>query len=299
MYTRLLKLYFTVMISIDIIGCSVLPTRLTECSSQRPCPSGHLCSEVTSTCIPVVDLGVADQNSSDRPPIDMSPPAGMILIAGGTYNMGSPLSDTGSASDERPEHDVTLPNFYIDITEVTQAAYRNCVNAGSCTQPDNYTTNANCNWGQAGREDHPANCIDWNQAKGYCEWRGSRLPTEEEWEYVARGKIKSTYPYGNEPISNQSCINTMHTCAVGQYQKTLFGKPDSVGLSDLLGNVVEWTSTLYCASYDLQGCTSNYESRGGGWGAAAATSQRAAYRGARSPASSRGAAQGVRCAKDF
>lgn len=299
MYTRLLKLYFTVMISIDIIGCSVLPTRLTECSSQRPCPSGHLCSEVTSTCIPAVDLGVVDQNISDRPPIDMSPPAGMILIAGGTYNMGSPASDPDSASDERPEHDVTLPNFYIDITEVTQAAYRKCVDDGRCTQPDDYTVSGNCNWGQSSREDHPANCIDWNQAKGYCEWRGARLPTEEEWEYVARGKIKSIYALGSGSITNQACIDTTHSCAVSQYPKTLFGQPNNSGLSDLLGNVIEWTSTLYCASYDLQGCTSKYEGRGSGWGNEPTAQRRAASRQGNTSAGFRGAAMGVRCAKDF
>jgi formylglycine-generating enzyme required for sulfatase activity len=78
---------------------------------------------------------------------------------------------------------------------VTVAAYRLCVRASACAPPIKHE---GCNWEQRGRDDHPINCVDWAQANAYCAWMGKRLPTEEEWEYAARGREGRRYPWGDE-----------------------------------------------------------------------------------------------------
>ena len=69
-------------------------------------------------------------------------------------------------------------------TDVTVAAYAKCVSAGACTEPA--ASHRACNW-KTDRGDHPINCVDWNQSIAFCKWLGGRLPTEQEWEYVASG----------------------------------------------------------------------------------------------------------------
>lgn len=278
-------------------GCSLFPTRQTMCSVDRPCTSGQFCNLETATCEPA--LGTADMTMDLADLSDPTPPPGMIRIPGGTFNMGSPISDTASSADERPEHDVTVASFYFDITEVTQGAYRLCVNAGECTNPDDFNVTAACNWGRSGRENHPANCIDWSQAKTYCEWRGARLPTEEEWEYAARGTRKSKYPYGDDTLAMQGCFGAGGTCAVGSYPKTLFGQIDSEGINDLLANVAEWTSTIYCSDYTNQNCNGRYVTRGSNYLNANATTARAAARNQFISPTMRASTHGVRCAKSF
>jgi formylglycine-generating enzyme required for sulfatase activity len=107
--------------------------------------------------------------------------------------MGDPDGD----SFERPVHVATVRSFYLDARETTAAEYRNCVAARRCTAP--YADlSAKCNWRQDERQDHPINCIRWEQAHDYCEFVGKRLPTEEEWEYAARGSDARRYPWGSE-----------------------------------------------------------------------------------------------------
>jgi len=63
---------------------------------------------------------------------------------------------------------------------------------------DNYGDHAGCNWRRADRRNHPVNCVDWAQSKAYCERQGKRLPTEDEWEWAARGGVNGwNYPWGN------------------------------------------------------------------------------------------------------
>ncbi len=147
-------------------------------------------------------------------------------------------------------------------SEITVLQYRACVVAGKCTKPN---TGKYCNWGKPGRVKHPINCVDWNQAKSYCEWVGGRLPTEKEWEKEASNGGKRKYAWGDEEISCDYAIwgDGSRTDGCGRDSTwPVCSKPrgNSVsGLCDMSGNVWEWTSSS-CKSGSSAGMV-----RGGSW----------------------------------
>jgi serine/threonine protein kinase/formylglycine-generating enzyme required for sulfatase activity len=151
----------------------------------------------------------------------------MVSVEAGSFSMGK-----GAGTP-------TLTGaFSIDRTEVTVRAYSECVAAGGCT-----STRRGCNLGQPGREEHPANCVNLVQAKGYCEWAGKRLPTGAEWEKAARGTSGQPYPWGEQPPSCDLQVmrglgcGTRGTAPVG----SLPAGASPYGALDMMGNVWEWT----------------------------------------------------------
>jgi len=177
------------------------------------------------------------------PDANMSPASEQLDVAAGPFTMGCGASDTdcGPSSspynDEKPAHQVTLSAFKLDRTEVTQAAYKTCVDAAKCSPPA-------CGWDPANKAQHPVVCVDWNQAKAFCEWAGKRLPSEAEWEKAARGTDGRRYPWGGDaPTCDHAnfgeCGGT--TKAVGTH--ALGASP--FGMQDMAGNVWEWTADWY------------------------------------------------------
>jgi formylglycine-generating enzyme required for sulfatase activity len=177
---------------------------------------------------------------------------GMVKIPAGKFWMGcNEKVDTQCLDREKPGRTVSVDAFQIDTTEVTVKAYRSCVESGKCSDKG-LTTYNSCNWDKPGRDDHPVNCVTWNQARTYCEAVGKRLPTEAEWEKAARGEKDWTYPWGNE--WDKTKANTEEggkggTVAVGSYD--LGVSPD--GVHDMAGNVLEWVQDWYAADYYQKG----------------------------------------------
>jgi CubicO group peptidase (beta-lactamase class C family) len=154
------------------------------------------------------------------------------------------------------EHGGLVDAFCMDITEVTVGAYSDCARSGRC--PPAPTTakfegitdelrakwNPTCNGARRDRLDHPVNCVDWAQSATYCRAQGKRLPTEQEWEWAARGGEQAReYPWGYRAPASQLCWSGVQkrtsTCPVGS-----FAAGDAPGaIHDLAGNVGEWTST--------------------------------------------------------
>jgi serine/threonine protein kinase/formylglycine-generating enzyme required for sulfatase activity len=149
---------------------------------------------------------------------------------GGTFAMGSPANEEGRASDE-DQSDVALSHgFWLDQTEVTRQAFKRFVDArgGSAGQAD-----------LSGDPLLPVAKVDWQAARTFCEWTGGRLPTEAEWEYAARGTSKRRYWWGNDEFIAANANAGSSLLPVDGSRKNPFK------LTDMLGNVWEWTSTLY------------------------------------------------------
>ena len=146
----------------------------------------------------------------------------------------------------QPIHEVNVPSFAIMKTEVTVRMYRKCVESNGCTEPPN---NEFCNWGYMDREDHPINCIDWFQAMEFASWVGARLPTEAEWEYVARGEGGDVmYPWGNDfdaTMCNTREEGPGHLAPVDYYSEGA----SPYGVMDMAGNASEWCSDWHKKGY--------------------------------------------------
>lgn len=167
----------------------------------------------------------------------------MVYVPAGEFLMGSAGSDSEADRDETPQHVVYLDAFWIDRTEVTNDMYRQCVQAGGCTEPSHSRRYALDGYGN-----HPALGISWRQAFEYCAWAGRRLPTEAEWEKAARGTDSRLYPWGNE-APDASRLNFDHivndTTEVGSYPSGA----SPFGALDMAGNVWEWTADGYDENY--------------------------------------------------
>ncbi len=189
----------------------------------------------------------------------------MVRVRSGEFSMGNASGE----DDEAPVRTVELSAFEIDRTEVTVRSYGACVAAGACevAGEDPY-----CNWSKrTTRGDHPINCVSWHDAKAFCAWAGKRLPTEGEWEFAARGPGARRFPWGNEAPNGRVCWDgkgsdvapgqRRGTCVVASHPT---GK-SAFGVEDMAGNVLEWTSDFYSASYAADPSTTHRVNRGGSW----------------------------------
>ena len=165
----------------------------------------------------------------------------MVKVAGGTFQMGA-TSEQGSgfSDDERPVHQVTLSDYYIGETEVTQELWQ----AVMGTNPSSFT----------GSNQLPVEYIMWGECQEFIKKLNSltgeqfRLPTEAEWEFAARGGTASKgYKYsGSDNIADvawYSGNSSIKTHEVGTKV------PNELGIYDMSGNVWEWCQDCY-DSYD-------------------------------------------------
>jgi formylglycine-generating enzyme required for sulfatase activity len=164
----------------------------------------------------------------------------LVLVPAGPFLMGG--SSDSVCLGEKPQHTVTLGNYYIGKYEVTEAQFEAFVKATGYKEGP---------WrASPGKETYPRDKANWDDAVAFTRWASKasgqelRLPTEAEWEKAARGTDGRMYPWGSEVLDSTRCnfnINVGNTTPVGKYS----GRGDSpYGASDMCGNVLEWTSSL-------------------------------------------------------
>ena len=207
---------------------------------------------------------LASETAAPNRPESDAAGAGMVEIPGAAFLMGAYLGE--GPNEERPAHEVMMPTYWIDSTEVTVEAYRSCVEAGRCVRPH---VDKMCNfdgnptpYGDADRSKHPINCVDLNMAEAYCAYVDKRLPTEREWEFAARGGAEHRrFSWGaDDPSAKNACYAHIGgTCKVASYA------PGAFGLYDMAGNVWEWTASKY-GPYPYEATQGDhYVYRGGSW----------------------------------
>jgi serine/threonine-protein kinase len=168
----------------------------------------------------------------------LAAPEGMVYVLGGVLRIGREEGD----ENERPPHVITVKPFFIDRTEITNEQYQKFVASGHAAPPlwngGNFP---------AGSENLPVTDVTWDDAVAYSGWAGKRLPSEEEWEFAARGlNDKNIYPWGEDWIENAGNVmkdknDQRQLMAVGQFP----AGASPFGALDLIGNAWEWTANDY------------------------------------------------------
>jgi serine/threonine protein kinase/formylglycine-generating enzyme required for sulfatase activity len=165
---------------------------------------------------------------------------GMVLVKGGEATIGAKGAD-----DTLPEKKTTFRNFYVDKYEVTNALYKKFTDATG-QKPPAYWANGRI---PPGKENHPVVGVSIEDAKAYATWALKRLPTEEEWEYAARGTKAANYPWGNDDATAAANIDAQGTAEIGSFKKDV----SDWGVFDMAGNVSEWTSSKEGTKYVTRG----------------------------------------------
>jgi len=173
---------------------------------------------------------VAEQQKTAPP----TAPPGMAYVPEGEFLMGS---DQGEMS-ERPAHRQTVSPYFIDLNEVTNHEYEDFIEETGRPGPAGWHRGHHPDGGG----DLPVTGISWKDANDYAKWAGKRLPTEQEWEFAARGNDQRRYPWGNDWIKN---VANAHTSSHGRVERvgehTIGQSP--FGALDMVGNVWEWTAS--------------------------------------------------------
>jgi len=226
----------------------------------------------------------------------------MVLIPAGEFQMGSDKKDDPRMwrdanalnpygfldrlyMDEQPKHAVNLPDYMIDVYEVTNAQYREFVIANRQPMPYAWVRNgydlphdllsytsvenlrkvatdkfrldmdttqmshdallAELDKIQSARDNLPVTSVSWFDANNYCMWAGKRLPTEAEWEKAARGPNNTEYPWGND--WDPKNINVMSDDDEIPYSAVGSFPADqsAYGVYDMAANVAEWVADWY------------------------------------------------------
>ncbi|MDZ8068262.1 MAG: SUMF1/EgtB/PvdO family nonheme iron enzyme [Nostoc sp. DedQUE08] len=171
----------------------------------------------------------------------------MLWIPGGTFMMGSPGGEAQRDEDESPQHQVKVPGFFMGKYEITQAQYQAIIGSN----PSNFKG-----------EKRPVETVSWDDAVKFCKklsqktGKTYRLPSEAEWEYACRAGTKTPFYFG-ETITTD-LVNYNGDYPYGSAPKGKFRNettnvgifpPNSFGLYDMHGNILEWCQDVYNDNY--------------------------------------------------
>jgi hypothetical protein len=191
----------------------------------------------------------------------------MVLVRGGTFRMGSARRDKNAGNNEKPAHNVTLSDFYIGRTEVTQALWRKVMG----TEPSNLSS-LNC-------DQCPIENVNWRDIQLFLQKlntldpnKNYRLPSEAEWEFAARGGQYMDQDFIFAGSNNIDEVSWYFGNAKGRTHPVSQKKANNLGLYDMSGNVYELCSDWYADYTDNDENNpsgpksgTRYVIRGGAW----------------------------------
>ncbi len=217
-----------------IVVATAVPTQQVTINPTLPADTGKLGSERTSAGDGMVQ----------------------VFVPAGTFQMGG--FDGDAQQDENPTRAVTLDSFWIDKLLVTNGMYQLCLKAGACQPPRELKSATHATYfDNPDFADFPVIYVSWLDASSYCQWAGRRLPTEAEWEFAARGSADTRrYPWGDQsPTDSLANYDSAlrDTSKVGSFPTGA----SPFGALDMAGNVWEWVSDYYGATYYSQGLIQN------------------------------------------
>jgi len=191
----------------------------------------------------------------------------MVEIPAGPFRMGSNDADRDARNDEKPQHEIDLPTYFIGRTPVTNAQWRRFVVQDGYTNRD-YWTESGWEWREREKirqpdywdnpkfngDNQPVVGISWYEAVAYCRWlsdvtgQAFYLPSEAEWEKAARGPDGRIYPWGNDwqpGYCNSEELGLGRTAPVGSFP----AGAGPYGALDMVGNIWEWCATKWGKKY--------------------------------------------------
>jgi formylglycine-generating enzyme required for sulfatase activity len=282
----------------------------------NPCNDDEICDEVLDECLTSTTTTTVTTTSTTTTTMEFDERA---FVSEGYFWKGCEPEDTECHSSEYPRREVWVQDYFINIYEVTNEKYAefltangNDCNGNDCVHADSPTIRVQESSGVwiavDGYEDHPMVEVSWYGAQAYCEWRGARLPLDDEWEKAAKGAVEHfIFPWGDTLVDNAANYDSNgdpwenagdpETTQVGYFDGTDHGGEYSTadgrspyGLHDMAGNVREWVDACYQSdSYkdnppkhitaDSQEPKFEYcITRGGSWGFGAAYGLRTSHR---------------------
>lgn len=200
-------------------------------------------------------------------------PLEMVFIPGGLFQMGAAKGEKEADSWESPQHQVTMPDFYLGKYPVTKAQYKTVMG-------NNLSHFKGAN--------HPVERVSWEEAVAFCAavakttGKAYRLPSEAEWEYACRASTTTQFCYGETLTADLANYNANYTYGdgpKGEYRQKTTGvgqfPPNGFGLYDMHGNVWEWCADYWHDDYNgapadgsawvMGGDSADRVYRGGSW----------------------------------
>lgn len=234
------------------MGVALLGLGIGIGTQMRPDPNEFTVTLTPTPTAEATPTATAEATPTATPEPTPTPAASpvqiqMVRVPGGTFQMGSPTSEQGRRDPEWPQHQVTVPDFYMSKYEITQAQWK----AVMGTDPSYFKG-----------DDLPVEQVSWEEAKEFCRklskkgGKTYRLPTEAEWEYACRANTTTPFAFGASLSSEQANFNGDYpyggaakganrgkTVRVGSF------KPNGFGLYDMHGNVWEWCEDVWHENY--------------------------------------------------